>query len=70
MNSEEENSEEFYKRRSKVFEILKVYSITNKTKVNCDYKVIRTGTIYLKDITMEKSYKAFEKLINVLNTHR
>jgi len=59
---------------AEVFEILNVYSIMKKKKsikVNCDYRIIRTNKIkYRKNITIEKSYKMYEDLINALNTHR
>lgn len=59
---------------AEVFEILKVYSITDNkksVKVNCDYKILRTNKIkYRKNLTIEKSYNMYEDLINILNTHR
>ena len=59
---------------AEVFEILKVYSITDSkksVKINCDYKILRTNKIkYRKNLTIEKSYNMYEDLINILNTHR
>ena len=59
---------------AEVFEILRVYSITDKrkiVKIKCDYKIIRTNKIkYAKNLTIEKSYNMYEDLIKVLNTHR
>lgn len=59
---------------AEVYEILKVYSITDKgktVKVNCDYKILRTNKIkYAKNLTIEKAFNMFDDLIGVLNTHR
>lgn len=59
---------------AEVFEILNVYSITDKgktVKVNCDYKILRTNKIkYAKNLTIEKAFNMFDDLISVLNTHR
>lgn len=59
---------------AEVLEILKVHSIIetkNSIKVNCDYKIIRTGKIkYNKNITIEKSYNMYGDLIKALHTHR
>lgn len=59
---------------AEVFEILKVYFITDSkksVKINCDYKILRTNKIkYRKNLTIEKSYNMYEDLINILNTHR
>ena len=59
---------------AEVFEILKVYSITDQgktVKVNCDYKILRTNKIkYAKNLTIEKAFNMFDDLISVLNTHR
>lgn len=59
---------------AEVFEILKVYSITDKrksVKVNCDYKILRTNKIkYAKNLTIQKSFNMYEDLISILNTHR
>lgn len=59
---------------AEVYEILNVYSIVEKKKsikVNCDYTVIRTNKIkYRKNMTIEKSYKMYEDLIEALNAHR
>ena len=59
---------------AEVYEILKVYSITDKgktVKVNCDYKILSTSKIrYAKNLTIEKAFNMFDDLISVLNTHR
>lgn len=59
---------------AEVCEILKVYSITNRNqsvKINCDYKIIRTGKIkYNKNMSIEKSYNQFDELMDIINTHR
>lgn len=59
---------------AEVYEILKVYSITDKgktVKVNCDYKILSTNKIrYAKNLTIEKAFNMFDDLISVLNTHR
>jgi len=57
-----------------VFEILKVYSITDKgksLKVKCDYTILGTNKIkYEKNLTIEKSFNMLDDLINALNMHR
>lgn len=59
---------------AEVFEILNVYSITDKRKsikINCDYKILRTNKIKnKKNITIEKSYNMFNDLVSVLNSHK
>lgn len=59
---------------AEVFEILSVYSITDKgksIKVNCDYKKIRTNKIkYNKNLTIEKSFNMFDDLVKELQSHR
>lgn len=59
---------------AEVFEILKVHSITSgkhSVKINCDYRIIRTGKIkYNKNMSIEKSFNQFDDLINLINTHK
>lgn len=59
---------------AEVLEILKVHSITNgkhSVKINCDYKIIRTGKInYNNNMEIEKAYNQFNDLINIISTHR
>lgn len=59
---------------AEVYEILKVYRTTDRkhsVKINCDYKIIRTGKIkYNKNLVIEKSYNQFQDLISCMNTHR
>lgn len=59
---------------AEVWEVLKVHSVTNKNhsvKINCDYRIVRTGKIkYNKNMSIEKSYNQFDELMNCINSHR
>lgn len=59
---------------AEVWEVLKVHSVTNKNhsvKINCDYKIVRTGKIkYNKNMSIEKSYNQFDELMNCINSHK
>lgn len=59
---------------AEVWEVLKVHSVTNKNhsvKINCDYRIVRTGKIkYNKNMSIEKSYNQFDELMNCINSHK
>lgn len=59
---------------AEVIEILKVYSIINRTKsikIKCDYRSLRSNKIkYNKSLVIEKSFNMFDDLANALNAHK